>query len=1038
MPDAGSAAGGGGVPGDDPAAGREGAVARAVWEEGPAEGSGSVLPVSAARGGGAPGDDPDAGPAAPEPLLAGLATALRAELRAAGDGPVPLDGRPGLRPALNRLCAALARDCLAGGVRDQDVLPQFRRLHDFLRTLADEAPAADAATLVAEVTTEHPEFAGLVELLTHCAGACPRALTVPGAALEALYPAGDAALLRRTLGERTADHRATGRLTALTGTLLDRLAARHDRPIRVLEVGAGEGNLTRELATRAPGRLDYHATDVSRLFVTHLAEEAARRGLDFVRTRVLDISQEPGEQGFAGEHFDLVCGLDVVHAAPDLRAALGHLGSLLAPGGTLALIETTAADPWLSMIWGLTDGWWNATDRRTHGPLLDADGWRALVAGEDFAATDVIVPETGARDAALVLAERAPRPLPAAGPGGARDVSTWCHLPGWRHAAPPRPADVSGTCLLLGGGATAKAVATRLEALGVDVTAVGEPPAEYEDLLGDAVRLVVHLWPMTDALRRGRAAGPGTAAAAQGAGLHSLLELARAFGARPERHPVRLLTVTAGAQEILGDDLLHPEHATVASAAKVIPREYPWIACTAMDVPANPDGTVGTDGTDHDPTGRLADRIVEELRAARETTLVAYRGRRRFVPGHAPLTLPAPAERARIRPGGVYLICGGTGGIGLHLAGHLAQAPATVVLTHRRPLPPREDWERLPAHHPEADLVRRLRRIEATGGRVFPLRADLTDPEAMRALTASVERDHGPVRGVVHAAGVPDTAGMIQRRDRAATDTAMAAKLLGALVLDDLFADHDLDFFVLCSSIGTVLHKLKFGEVGYVAGNDFLNAFAAHRAARRPGRTLSVSWTDWRESGMWASAQRRLTERYGPGAADAPGRPGGDLLGALTPREGVELFDRLLAADTGPNVLVSTQDLGELLARHAAYTTDDHLAALGELRIGPGRDTEDRTAPYKAPRTPAERRIADWFRDLLGVRRAGLTDDFFSLGGDSLLALRLLSQLRDAYGTEISIARMFDDPTVAGLAAAVDRHGQPPPAAPPGQEEVVL
>ncbi|MFD0385142.1 phosphopantetheine-binding protein [Streptomyces stramineus] len=71
---------------------------------------------------------------------------------------------------------------------------------------------------------------------------------------------------------------------------------------------------------------------------------------------------------------------------------------------------------------------------------------------------------------------------------------------------------------------------------------------------------------------------------------------------------------------------------------------------------------------------------------------------------------------------------------------------------------------------------------------------------------------------------------------------------------------------------------------------------------------------------------------------------------------------------------------------------------------------------------------------MLGVRRAGLTDDFFSLGGDSLLALRLLSQLRDAYGTEISIARMFDDPTVAGLAAAVDRHGQPPPAAPPARK----
>ncbi|MEU7137697.1 SDR family NAD(P)-dependent oxidoreductase [Streptomyces sp. NPDC046261] len=962
-----------------------------------------------------------AAPGAEPPALADLAAALRAELRTGAAGPRGIDDRPGLRTGLNRLCAALARDHLATGPGPGGVLPEFRRFADFLRTMAGEAPAEAADAVAAEVVGAHPDFAGLVELLTHCARAYPRALSTPGAALDVLYPAGDGELLRRTLGERTADHRATGRLTELTGSLLDRLAAERDGPLRVLEVGAGEGNLTRALVGRAPGRLEYHATDISRLFVTRLAEEAARRGLDFVRTRVLDIARDPGGQGFAGEHFDLVCGLDVVHATADLRTTLGHLRSLLAPDGTLALIETTAQDPWLTMIWGLTSGWWSSTDRRVHGPLLDADGWQALLDGQDFRATDVIVPATGPRDAALVLARRAGEPA-------TRDVGTWCYAPGWRHAAPAPAAEVAGECLLFGDGEAAKAVAGRLEALGVAVTTVGgaEPPTprEYRELVGDHTRLAVHLWPLHDARRRGRAASAGTVRAAQNAGLHSLLHLARAFGAREERRPVRLVAVTTGAQEVLGDDLAHPEHATVAAAAKVIPREYPWIACTAMDVPPDIDA-------DH-----LAGLVVAELRTARESTVTAYRGRRRFTPCHTRQPLPPVGEFAGVRPHGVYVVCGGLGGIGLHLAEYLGRTPATVVLTHRRPFPAPGEWDDLPGGHPEAAVVRRLRRITAAGGTVLVRRADITDHRAMNALVAEVERDHGPVRGVVHAAGTPDTAGMIQRRDRAATDAAVAAKLTGALVLDEVFAGREPDFLVLCSSIGTVLHKLKFGEVGYVAGNEFLNAFAAHRAARRPGRTLSIAWTDWRESGMWATAQRRLTERYGTGA-DLPVRPGGDLLGALTPREGVELFARLLASGTGPGVVISTQDLDELLARHEAYTTDDHLAALRELRIsGSDRDRAHLPTPYRAPTTPTERRIADWFRDLLGFDEVGVADDFFALGGDSLLALRLLAQLRDAHGVEIPLARMFAEPTVAALAAAVDRPGGPD--GPTGQEEVLL
>ncbi|MGW4943412.1 non-ribosomal peptide synthase/polyketide synthase [Actinoplanes sp. NPDC004185] len=74
---------------------------------------------------------------------------------------------------------------------------------------------------------------------------------------------------------------------------------------------------------------------------------------------------------------------------------------------------------------------------------------------------------------------------------------------------------------------------------------------------------------------------------------------------------------------------------------------------------------------------------------------------------------------------------------------------------------------------------------------------------------------------------------------------------------------------------------------------------------------------------------------------------------------------------------------------------------------------------YVAPRTDAEQLVADAFADLLGVPRAGTEDDFFALGGDSILSIGLTSRLREAFGVQLSPRAVFDHPTVAGLAAAL-------------------
>ncbi|GAA4617549.1 non-ribosomal peptide synthetase [Actinoallomurus liliacearum] len=88
----------------------------------------------------------------------------------------------------------------------------------------------------------------------------------------------------------------------------------------------------------------------------------------------------------------------------------------------------------------------------------------------------------------------------------------------------------------------------------------------------------------------------------------------------------------------------------------------------------------------------------------------------------------------------------------------------------------------------------------------------------------------------------------------------------------------------------------------------------------------------------------------------------------------------------------------------------------------PAPDTSA-TAPSRGPRTPAEGIVCGIFADVLGVERVDVHDGFFDLGGNSLLATRVISRIRSAFGVEPAIRALFEAPTPAGLLRTLDTAG---------------
>jgi acyl carrier protein len=136
------------------------------------------------------------------------------------------------------------------------------------------------------------------------------------------------------------------------------------------------------------------------------------------------------------------------------------------------------------------------------------------------------------------------------------------------------------------------------------------------------------------------------------------------------------------------------------------------------------------------------------------------------------------------------------------------------------------------------------------------------------------------------------------------------------------------------------------------------------------------------------------------------------------------------ACDAVPSAEALREFLGERLPDYMVPGEFVRLDALPLTSSGkldrhalpaPGPDNALDRQSYRAPRTPTEQRLAEIVAGLLGVARIGVDDNFFLLGGHSLLGTQVVLRAREAFGVELSLRHLFEAETVAALAEVVER-----------------
>lgn len=298
---------------------------------------------------------------------------------------------PSSLPLFHRLCEMLAEDGELEGCEEGLRMSPIPSL-------------PDPEHIWRGFVSEYPEYLAEATLLGRAGMRLPERLTLNGDAPDFLLS--DEA--KTTLDHLTMDAPSYAAVNTVLVHMIREIAARWpgDRPLRVIEIGAGTGRISRRTFEELRDiRCEYVFTDADESALARARQELA--GFPFVRFECLDISSDDALSQFDAPAFDVAIAANVLHLGEDVTSMLRRTRRLLHRHGLL-LVAQRRADRFSDMVFGSDPAWWrpDPSGRSPASRLVSTRQWQVMLGGAGFTAPPLVVggdEDPGGTDAFVVI-----------------------------------------------------------------------------------------------------------------------------------------------------------------------------------------------------------------------------------------------------------------------------------------------------------------------------------------------------------------------------------------------------------------------------------------------------------------------------------------------------------------------------------------------------------------------------------------------------------------------------------------------------------
>jgi amino acid adenylation domain-containing protein len=493
---------------------------------------------------------------------------------------------------------------------------------------------------------------------------------------------------------------------------------------------------------------------------------------------------------------------------------------------------------------------------------------------------------------------------------------------------------------------------------------------------------------------------------AQNRGALGLVNLIKAIGKSEIKEEIDLVLISEGVNEVSGEERrLHPENATLFALGKVAGMENLRLKCRCIDI---------------DESTGIGDILVEVSADGREY-MVSYRKGKRYAEELKKVDINLiPSRETGFREDGVYLITGGLGRIGLEVGRYIASKhKVNLALVNRSAMPGRDQWEQVMKDHPDggwSEKIRAVMEIEKAGSRVVLSSTDITKETELRGLLDELRAGFGRINGIMHCAGVGvgQAGRVVEQENESGLRAVMAPKLAGTWLLEQMTRKDELDFFVMFSSAITVIGGIGAG--GYLMANSYQDSVAAEMK-KRGRRALTVNWPTWENAkdhlGIEGEAKQLFKIIHIPQAVGALEKAIGKeisrvVIGELNYDGAILNFEGILPFRLSDEIKFEAEERRKRREAARSVVRETSLKPVGLKGRKDGKYTE------------TERQLARIWGGVLGFEEVDIYDNFYEIGGDSILALRMVSEIGSNLGVKVDISELVMNPVFVEIAGYVD------------------